>query len=301
MTPQLPLGAYSLVTFSLLTFSLVSLWSLTGLESRRIFVPRTWNILLAASLCTALAGGMIDALSLVPLVLLAVAVDIAEQEHANPWHRTAAVIVAVLVSLALFAHWLPGFRDVVLIAEVVLSKGALTYSKNVDLGKAMVALLMIAAYPALLNSRARWRIAMAVALPRAAGVVVVTLGLGWAVGVAGWDIKFPWILPQWVWANLFVTCAAEEALFRGFMQRNLAVALDRLRIGNWVALLLVAMAFGAIHYHGGAAYMGLATVAGLGYGWVFMRTRSIEAAILSHFLLDLTHILLFTYPMLAHT
>ena len=39
-----------------------------------------------------------------------------------------------------------------------------------------------------------------------------------------------------------------------------------------------------------------ATIAGIGYGWVFWRTNRIEASILSHFLLNAAHILCFTYP-----
>ena len=42
----------------------------------------------------------------------------------------------------------------------------------------------------------------------------------------------------------------------------------------------------------------MATIAGAGYGWVYWRSGNrIEASILAHFLLNMTHILLFTYPV----
>jgi membrane protease YdiL (CAAX protease family) len=39
--------------------------------------------------------------------------------------------------------------------------------------------------------------------------------------------------------------------------------------------------------------------AGLGYGWVFMRTQRIEAAMAVHFGVNAVHFLLFTYPRLG--
>ncbi len=44
----------------------------------------------------------------------------------------------------------------------------------------------------------------------------------------------------------------------------------------------------------------LATIAGVGYGWMFWRTNRIEASILAHFLVNTTHILCFTYPALSN-
>jgi len=53
------------------------------------------------------------------------------------------------------------------------------------------------------------------------------------------------------------------------------------------------------HYMGGNNYILLATVAGVGYGWVYRHTGRIEASILTHFSLNSLHLLLFTYPALA--
>ncbi len=46
-------------------------------------------------------------------------------------------------------------------------------------------------------------------------------------------------------------------------------------------------------------YVGLATVAGVGYGLVYALTRSIGAAVLAHTGLNLLHFLCFSYPALA--
>jgi len=99
--------------------------------------------------------------------------------------------------------------------------------------------------------------------------------------------------------NLAFTCMAEEALFRGFIHARLADALAGRSYGPWVAWVTAAALFGAAHAAGDAAYVALATLAGLGYGWVYRRTRRVEASILAHFALNLVHFLGFTYPMLA--
>ena len=66
-----------------------------------------------------------------------------------------------------------------------------------------------------------------------------------------------------------------------------------------MAVLAAAAAFGAAHVAGGTTYVLLATVAGLGYGAAYQLTGRVEASIFVHFTLNLTHLLLFTYPFAA--
>ena len=70
--------------------------------------------------------------------------------------------------------------------------------------------------------------------------------------------------------------------------------------GRGIAVLAIAgVVFGLAHYAGGVWSVVLATIAGIGYGWIFWRTNRIEASILAHFLVNTTHILCFTYPARA--
>jgi membrane protease YdiL (CAAX protease family) len=43
----------------------------------------------------------------------------------------------------------------------------------------------------------------------------------------------------------------------------------------------------------------LATIAGTGYGLAYQRSGRVEMAILTHFAVNATHFLLFTYPALG--
>jgi membrane protease YdiL (CAAX protease family) len=136
------------------------------------------------------------------------------------------------------------------------------------------------------------------AWPITAGMIGLLLVLSLSTRYVRFDPKFP---PQsWLWigVNLGFTCVAEEALFRGFVQAQLQRLWQRVPRGEWLALAVAAVLFGAAHAAGGAAYVALATVAGAGYGWVYLRTGRIEASILTHFALNATHFFFFTYPAL---
>ena len=64
------------------------------------------------------------------------------------------------------------------------------------------------------------------------------------------------------------------------------------------ALAVAAGLFGLAPAAGGPAYVALATVAGVGYGWIYQKTSRIEASMLTHFALNTVHFLGFTYPAL---
>ena len=65
------------------------------------------------------------------------------------------------------------------------------------------------------------------------------------------------------------------------------------------AIVIAAMLFGLAHAAGGATCVVLATVAGAGYGWIYAAMRSLGAAVVAHFCLNVIHFLFFTYPALA--
>ena len=65
---------------------------------------------------------------------------------------------------------------------------------------------------------------------------------------------------------------------------------------NVAALVVAAVLFGLLHYAGGLQYVIAGIVAGAGYGWAYLRTGRIEAAMAVHFLVNAAHFLLFVYP-----
>ena len=127
-------------------------------------------------------------------------------------------------------------------------------------------------------------------------VAVMLLSL-W-LGYVNWQPKWTPLFIIWAWGNLFFTCIAEEAFFRGFIQKNLMRVLSNITGGTALALLISSVLFGLAHLAGGVYYVILSIVAGIGYGWAYHRTQRIEAAILTHFTLNSLHFLFFTNPVL---
>jgi membrane protease YdiL (CAAX protease family) len=132
-------------------------------------------------------------------------------------------------------------------------------------------------------------------------VISLTSILAILLGFVRFNPKLPPHLFTWIAVNLLLVTTAEEAFFRGFLQKNLSQAMNQTTYGNKLAILLASILFGLAYYVGGPQYMLLATISGIGYGWVYERTKRIESSILTHFTLNLTHFLFFTYPRLANT
>src|SRR5262245_49825109 len=70
--------------------------------------------------------------------------------------KVLAGVAVVLFSLALMAHVVPGFHNVLIVKDAVLSPGAVPYTLYFNFDKAFVGLFLLAFGPPLLSSRAQW-------------------------------------------------------------------------------------------------------------------------------------------------
>jgi membrane protease YdiL (CAAX protease family) len=122
----------------------------------------------------------------------------------------------------------------------------------------------------------------------------IAIPLGMKVGFLVWEpslqrLKFP----LWALGILFFTAWPEEFLFRGVLQ-NL---LSRTFGSQWAGLAVASMIFGFAHiFHAQAPnwkYVLLATIAGLFYGHVWMKTGSLLPGTLVHALVDISWHVLF--------
>jgi hypothetical protein len=91
--------------------------------------------------------------------------------------------------------------------------------------------------------------------------------------------------------------AAEQAIFRGFLQNNLSRWLNGVSASSPIAILVAEIIFGMIHYTAGLTMILLASLAGIAYGIAY-RYGGLLASITGQFGLNLCHILFFTYPLL---
>lgn len=218
-----------------------------------------------------------------------------QTQRLPPWPQAARLAVWLVASTTLVLHAFPGYSGLMLAEAMVWKEGSLSTGFYFNHDKVLVAWALLGWVPLFGKSLTPWGRLPAWALPLSvAGGVWLLMALAAALGLIDWRPGLPaafWIFAA---ANLLNTCLAEELLFRGVLQRWLMA-----RWGAALALLVASALFGIAHLAGGAAFVLVAFGAGLLYGLVYLWTGRLVWAVLVHWGLNLTHLLLFTYPMSA--
>jgi hypothetical protein len=278
-----------------LTAAIVSLWLTRGFN--RLV---TLAALLTLAIGSGFIAGVLSPAALLPIGAFGALCWIYSLSLTKTMRGPLAVAV-VLASLALMAHVVPGFSNVLIVKDAIVSRDGVPFTLYLNFDKALIGLFLLAFAIPLVSSRAEWLAMLRVALPRIFAVVGVVLLIALGTGYVHFEPKWPAFFPLWAWSNLLITCTAEEAVFRGVIQRTLtgdgqyAPALQTI-----ARVCAAASLFGFAHVAGGGGAVVMATFAGAGYGWIYWRSGNrIEASILAHFLLNTTHILFFTYPALG--
>lgn len=216
------------------------------------------------------------------------------------WFRRLTVCLFGFFSLALAMHLLPGFYNTAVVIDQTVSVDAIPFSLYANFDKGLAGLFLTGYF---FGGQARIDYFYNRQKPKETLVIVIltlclALGLALLLGLIQIDFKMPSFWLSFLAINLLFTCVAEEAFFRGFLQRGLSNWLDG-KFSLLIAPIFSALIFGLAHIAGGIEYAFVAGVAGLGYGYLFHRTKRIEWSIICHFMLNVLHLFLFTYPMLA--
>jgi uncharacterized protein len=241
-----------------LSLAIVSLWlphrTSNGLWPLRLGVSAAW---LSLAIVHAYATGLVSPVGI--LVIVAFGLLCFRSSRGG-----LATVAAILFSLALMAHVVPGFANRLIIRDAVLSPGAVPYTLFLNFDKAQVGLFLLTFGQPLLTSRAEWWTMLKAALPRVLLVILALMVCALSIGQVRLDVEWPEVFPIWAWSNLFFTCTAEEALFRGVIQRQLqggSALTSGPSIRGVAGLAIAAMLFGAAHFAGGTAPILLATLA----------------------------------------
>lgn len=210
----------------------------------------------------------------------------------SPRWATMARVALIVWSLALTLHFITGFSNLKVLDKVLAGPGSVPFNMYLNLDKPLLIFALLLAFPTLLGKGGiiRWRPLALLILPLAA-----LFGIAWQLGALRPEVG----LPHWWWLfalnNLLFTCVAEEALFRGAIQQELAS-----RSKPWFAIVASALLFGAIHLPGGPLLALFATLAGCCYGLAFQLSGRLSIAIAVHFAFNFAHLALFTYPLAHH-
>jgi len=299
-TTQLTMSMPMIVTYGLLALSIMTVWIPINIIHQQPYKIHLWHVIFLLSLVAALFWQFIHLVSLLPIMIFAAGCYFTHQKPTHPWLKIIGGIVVTLLAIGLMAHLIPGFSNPKLISNMVISKEAIFYNQYLNFDKALVGLFILAFGHQLLATKKAWIDMLTTTLPLASIVIIVVIFLSVLMGYVQFDFKLTTLFFFWALPNLFFTCIAEEAFFRGFVQKHLEERLNKFKYGSTMGLLIASLLFGLAHYAGGMNYIILASVAGLGYGLIYQHTKSIEASILTHLLLNAVHFIFFTYPVLAN-
>ena len=278
----------SLLTYGTLLLAIAALW----LDRKRVI----WAAVFGVALVFGLVSARIQAIALLPVAALAACFYVAERDRYARALRVGLGSAGVFLAVAFAAHSVPGFDNWKILDTFALSENSRPFSLYLNFDKPLVGLFLLAFGAPLLTGGTAWKTMLLGMLPVLLAAMLGVYGLAYLLGQVAFDPKLNHVFLPWALKNLFFTSVAEEALFRGFLQRYLERALDRFDWGKIFSLTAISVLFGLAHSGGGTVYVVLAATAGLFYGYAFQKTGRIEAAILTHFLLNAGHFVFFTYP-----
>ncbi len=213
--------------------------------------------------------------------------------------RILSSIIVLICSILLWLHQIPGFSNWLIAKNLFISIDAIPFTLFLNFDKPLIGLFILgfSSIP-LLKTWPEWIKMLKKTIPIALIGSLIIAGIAYVIGYIKFEPKVNTFFIIWALNNLLFVCIAEEVLFRWWIQNSLSEFLKRYRYGSYLALLLASLLFGIIH-NGGFAYIILASIAGLLYGFVYQKTKSVEASIVTHFLVNAIHFIGFTYPALA--
>ena len=214
----------SVTTHALLTAALVSLWAPES--ARRLLHERIplWLLPLLASIASACWFGLIQPAGLVLIFLFAAGCYWFYAKRSAVAIRFVAGALVLVLSLALMAHVVPGLASFPIATDYQVSAGAGPYNLYANLDKVFVGFFLLAFGHALLGSRCDCSDMFIRMAPPALATLAVVMPLALLLGYVSLDLKWTNFFFVWAWKNLLYTCVAEEAFFRGFLQRQIASA-----------------------------------------------------------------------------
>ena len=274
----------------LMVMGVVSLW----------LTPKTvWWIVWG--MAAALMGWYLGHISPFGLIILAGFTLAVVLYYRGPNIAGLKAVLGIGISAAgvlLYMHFLPGFSNWHLIHGIKVSAASTPYHFYLSADKIIPGIVLLAMGHAMAVS-SQWREIFVQSFIPILLLLAVLIGLPTSIGYIKYDPKITEWLVVWLPINLLFVCIIEESLFRGFIQKELGEMFPFLKGKDLICLLIAAAVFGLTHLPAGLTMVGIATIAGLGYGYAYMKTQKIEAAIMVHFVINLIHFFFFTYPALA--
>ncbi len=269
------------------------------IRSRKIL-----TLLMGIPILVAFTYGVIN-----PMGLLSIGIfwGLCELHWCHPstkeWLNSIRLLFIVIIALGFANHFIPGFHNLRVFTDLRVSELSSPFTMYLNFDKTIAAVILAVASGVLLKQTSPFgRKSLAETLKISVLCVALLIPVAVLSGYIILDPKLPETFWFWAFNNLIFVCFAEEIIFRGVIQNHLMQVARRYQISPFIPILVTSMLFGTVllgHLHGGPAYIAFATISGLFYGYAYHTTNRLEAAILVHFIVNLSHFLLFSYPMAA--
>ena len=310
------------MTFYLLALSILCVFPYCKVS---IIKQPLWLWLMALSVVSGYVEQHIDTVGLVAIVVY-VALYHGALYIKQPIIRAISSTAFIASSLALAVHVVPGFNNLPIVINELITSDAIPYTLYANFDKGMAGLLVCAYFfaksqttktldttiPSTTASNTTTATNTAnITTAKTSTVtklnqpffiiictVLATLTVALMIGLVGFSPKVPDFWLAFIAINLLFTCVAEEAFFRGLLQTKLSQLITVKRLAIF-APLITAVVFALAHFIGGWSYVLVSGVAGFGYSYIFYKTQRLEWAILCHWLVNVSHFFLFTYPMIG--
>jgi membrane protease YdiL (CAAX protease family) len=249
-------------------------------RGRRELVPHLAGVIIVSLLGFTAAGYVALPTAIAGMICytLIATVYLALPEY---WRRQVRYGGMALGLLAGF-HQVPGIDSVPLYSKW-WEYGSQLLAFNFSLDKAYAGLLLALIAAQFHPQKQSWR-----------AIWLIPVGIGALLSIV-WLLGFPWqpTVPQYaaafIFVNLMQTCFAEELFFRGALQRELMLYLAPVP-----AIVITSVLFGLVHLSRGWEFSLLTMASGLLHGTIYWRTGILSLSVLSHFLVNVAWIMLFS-------
>lgn len=215
-------------------------------------------------------------------------------------YRILGFLVFFTLPILLLLNAIPGVNDWEIVSKYPFGIDSIPYSIYLNFASPVVGLVgLLVIRKKLIASIGELKNTLKVSIPTWIILLCVLMPLSYLLGYVRFDFKTTTIFYAWAMSNLFFTCITEEVFFRLFLQDTFVEMASKYT--KWsvpIGIGIASALFGIAHFAGGPKYVLLACIAGIFYGYAYYKTSRIEASILTHFLLNATHFIFFSYPAL---
>ena len=275
-----------MISLSVLTF--ISIWA----PNKYI-----WQVCYCLLFVVGLATSSLTPVAMIPAALLIMCLVMYQKgQRYSLITGCMALVLGVLLGL----HVLPGFNNYQFASDIFLSDSAASFDIWFNFDKSMFGffVLGIVLHKDLIRSISGARQMLMLFMPIAVCGILAIYATGFLIGFSSLDWTPSTVFFAWALKNLVFTVVAEEVFFRGVVQNEISKRLHS-RYGQHIAVIVAGALFGLAHFGGGLPFVLLSSLAGILYGYTYKATGRIEAPIVTHFLLNVGHFLIFTYPYSA--